>query len=87
MATKLQGFPTKAEGDTRYPWADYEDGDVWEVKQGEDGDPTADFTISVESFRTLLHNRAKTQGKTVKTKKVDDVTLAFQFLSGNTASV
>jgi hypothetical protein len=43
-------------GGRRYPWAEWLDGDVWELVKGED------FTVSPYSFKCVAHQAARRAG-------------------------
>lgn len=82
MAEKLESFEfVRGTADESYPWADWEDG-IWEVKRGED------YTTSTASFIGRLHTHAAGQrisGRAnlrVRTKRVDDDTIVFEFYAG-----
>jgi hypothetical protein len=59
MARRVEKFE---EGATRrrYDWANWVDG-VWEILQGED------YDVPTENMRVNLHERAKVEGKSVRT--------------------
>jgi hypothetical protein len=60
----------------RYPWAEWEDGSVWEIRQG------VDYDVSTENMRINLHMRADLALKSVETRKLRDEAgegLVFQF--------
>lgn len=77
MAKRLRAFPEAAkEGGRRYPWLDWADGSVWEIRQGED------YDVSTESMRVAMHLKAGTLHQKVKTRKLFDKRgegLVFQF--------
>jgi len=51
----------------RYPWLQWtEEGTIWEIRQGED------YDVPTENMRVNLHERAKHQNQTVKTRVVRD---------------
>lgn len=61
----------------RYPWGEWTDGSVWEIKKGED------YEVPTENMRVNLHDRAKGQGLSVQTRKVGNGSwegLRFQFV-------
>jgi hypothetical protein len=61
----------------RYPWADWTvAGTIWEITRGED------YDVATENMRVNLHERAKVERKTVRTKIIrrdDSEGLRFQF--------
>src|SRR3954453_6112438 len=77
MGRRLEEFP---DGDAptprRYPWSEWTDGSVWEIRRGED------YDASTENMRVNLHMRAEADLKKVRTRKVRDEHgegLVFQF--------
>jgi hypothetical protein len=77
MARRVAGF-LKDQIDTprRYPWPEWTDGKVWEIRQGDD------YDVATENMRVNLHERAKLQGTSVRTEKVAIASgegLRFQF--------
>jgi hypothetical protein len=83
MARKLDSFPGDERPQApqrRYPWSDWTDGDVWEIRKG------ADYDVDTENMRVNLHMRADTLFAKVRTRKVDDDRgegLVFQFLESD----
>lgn len=76
MARKVAGF--EEENLIRYPWHQWTDGSVWEIRQRED------YVVPTENMRVNLHERAKQQGQMVKTQKVSGAGfegLRFQFMT------
>lgn len=64
MARQLPTFPgPKRSPHRRYPWEDWQNGNVWEIEQG------VDFTTSAEIMRNYLHKRAADQGVSVRVTK------------------
>ena len=63
MARKLEAFPA-AKG-SRYPWAEWLDGSVWELVQGDD------FQAKTATFRTNAQTQAKKRGGRIRSKAVD----------------
>jgi hypothetical protein len=67
VARRVKAFP-EAVRPTKYPWADWLDGEIWELKSGEDfdGKPT--------NFRSVALSQARNRGGRVKThlQKLDD---------------
>lgn len=74
MANKVDTFPA-ARGLAAYPWEDWEDGSIWQIRHGED------FDIPVEGMSSSLYQRAKRVCKRVKVAVRDD-TITFQFTDG-----
>jgi hypothetical protein len=78
-AKRLDSFPEdEAREPRRYPWHDWTDGGVWEIRRGED------YDVETENMRANLHIRAEsnTPPLKVRTKKVSDEEgegLVFQF--------
>lgn len=77
MARRVEGFmKDKPDAPRRYPWHEWTDGSVWEIRQGED------YDVASANMRVNLHERAKLQGMTVRTELVRDKDgegLRFQF--------
>ena len=67
MARRVKAFPEPVRA-SKYPWADWLDGEIWELKSGEDfdGKPT--------NFRSVALAQARNRGGKVKThlRKLDD---------------
>jgi hypothetical protein len=78
MAKRLDAFPEDQMPDRRrYPWAQWTDGSVWEIRRGED------YDAATENMRVNLHMRADALTIKVRTRKVRDENgegLVFQFL-------
>lgn len=77
MAKRLEAFP---DGDfrpmRRYPWAEWTDGSVWEIRKGDD------YDVPTENMRVNLHMQGDAKALKVRTKKVRDQLgegLVFQF--------
>ena len=77
MARKLEAFPgDRPTQQRRYPWDEWTDGSVWEIRRGED------YDAATENMRVNLHMKADALLIKVRTKKVRDETgegLVFQF--------
>lgn len=77
MARKLEAFPKEeAPRQRRYPWEQWTDEGVWEIRRGEDYDATT------ENMRVNLHMKADALLIKVRTTKVRDENgegLVFQF--------
>jgi hypothetical protein len=76
MARKIEVFPGSADGPRRYPWPEWTDGDVWEIRRGED------YDVATENMRVTLHMKARDLSCKVRTRSVrgDGEGLVFQFL-------
>lgn len=75
MATRLKKYEFNAQSTSRpkYPWGEWSDGSVWKVRAG------TDFTCRPLSFTTTLHWHAKKHGMHVRTQRVNDNEVVFQF--------
>jgi hypothetical protein len=77
MARRLEKFPAADASSTRrYPWPDWTDGSVWEIRRGED------YDVATENMRVNLHMKAEGLAMKVRTKKIRDQQsegLVFQF--------
>src|SRR3954467_4649728 len=77
MAKRLDQFPgDDAPAPRRYPWPEWTDGGVWEIRRGED------YDASTENMRVNLHMKADQLAQKVRTKKVraeEGEGLVFQF--------
>jgi hypothetical protein len=77
MARRLKQFPRNGGPSARrYPWAEWTDGSVWEIRRGED------YDVATENMRVNLHMKAKDLATRVRTTKVHDEQgegLVFQF--------
>jgi len=78
MARRLDSFPQRdAQTPRRYPWSEWTDGSVWEIRRGED------YDAPTENMRVNLHMKADARTIKVRTRKVRDDSgegLVFQFL-------
>jgi hypothetical protein len=73
MSKILDQLPKSQTGfDSRYPWADWTDGRVWQIKRGED------FTIRPTVMYAQLGVHASRHGLKVVKRLRGDV-IAFQF--------
>jgi hypothetical protein len=78
MAEKLKSFDFKRSRgsgsgrDLLYPWSQWTDGSIWQLKQGRD------FKPHPRIFAVYLYSRAKKHGKKV-TVQVEGDTLTLQF--------
>src|SRR3954470_19251585 len=73
MAQRLDQTPPWVH---RYPWDEWTDGSVWEIRRGED------YDVATENMRVNLHMKAEALLRKVRTKKVADKNgeaLVFQF--------
>src|SRR4029453_1554676 len=77
MARRLKKFPGgPTPGTRRYPWDEWTDGSVWEIRHNED------YDVATENMRVNLHMKADALGMKVRTQKVRDEQgegLVFQF--------
>ncbi len=83
MAKRLEQFPGDVSGSPRrYPWSEWTDGGVWEIRRG------ADYDATTENMRVNLHIKAKSLGQKVRTTKTSDgAGLVFQFLDSEEMEV
>jgi hypothetical protein len=63
MAKRLDTFPTPA--GARYPWEEWLDGSVWELRQGQD------FTAKLPTFRANAQTQAKKRGGVIRSRRVE----------------
>lgn len=80
MAKRVKAFKNSDTDTTprRYPWVEWMDGSIWEIRQGED------YDVPTENMRVNLHERGKRYAHVVKTEKFTDGKgegLRFQFRS------
>jgi len=77
MATRLENFPDEGpQAKRKYPWTDWTDGGVWQIRRGED------YGVPTENMRVNLHIKAESLAGKVKTRKFSDEQgegLIFQF--------
>jgi hypothetical protein len=67
MARRVESFRKDiVEMPRRYPWAEWSDGSIWEIRQGED------YDVPTENMRVNLHEYARRRAWTVRTEKVTD---------------
>src|SRR4051795_6906344 len=77
MAQRLDSFDAPGSGQRRYPWFDWTDGSVWEIRHGDD------YDVATENMRVNLHVKADALLRKVRTRKIRDERgegLVFQFL-------
>ena len=82
MAKRLDKFPAglKPERPTMYPWAEWLDGSVWELHQGED------FKVSADSLKTQARVHANRMGGHVEAMIYNNKkSLVIQFHPGPAA--
>jgi hypothetical protein len=81
MARRLDAFPAEHQpGRRKYPWHEWTDGSVWEVRRGED------YDVATENMRVNLHMKADALLWKVRTHKVTDDRsegLVFQFFASD----
>lgn len=63
MATKIDAFEDKV-ATSKYPWNEWADGSIWELKKGEDYDKP-------ETIRGIVYSHACTRCMSVKTRSYD----------------
>jgi hypothetical protein len=65
MARKIEAMVPDGRASGKYPWAEWLDGDAWELVRGED------FTVTTSSLKTVIHQAASRAGlvATVRVKK------------------
>lgn len=86
MARRVERFEKDVQQEAlrRYPWEQWCDGSIWEIRQGED------YDVPTENMRVNLHERAKQLGVVkVRTEKFSDEQgegLRFQFARLNLVS-
>jgi hypothetical protein len=85
MARRLEKFPGQPDAKRgKYPWEEWTDGSVWEIRQGED------YEVATENMRVNLHLKADSQARKVRTHKIADDRgegLVFQFLESDEMEV
>src|SRR3954454_15552216 len=78
MAKRLSSFPgDESNEQRRYPWSEWTDGAVWEIRRGDD------YDVATENMRVNLHMKADALAIKVRTRKINDEHgegLVFQFL-------
>jgi hypothetical protein len=57
----------------KYPWDNWTNGEIWKIVAG------TDFSCKAENIQGALFNAARKRGMRVKTKKLDEKTVVFQF--------
>lgn len=68
MARRVEQLPARKFGPgSRYPWAEWADGSVWQMKRGED------FEVSPRSFASYIRQLFARQGLQIKVR-VDGAT-------------
>ena len=81
MARRLDKFPGQPDSKRgKYPWEEWTDGSVWEIRQGED------YDVATENMRVNLHLKGEAQARKVRTHKIADDRgegLVFQFLKSD----
>lgn len=76
MARRVDNFKKGTEGPRRYPWHEWTDENIWEIRLGED------YDVPTENMRVNLHERANRYAMVVRTEKVSDAKgegLRFKF--------
>lgn len=81
MARRLDQFPNDARpAHQKYPWSEWTDGSVWEIRRG------VDYDVATENMRVNLHMKADAHFRKVRTKKITDDQgegLIFQFTNSD----
>lgn len=70
MAKVLPKFPPH--NNAKYPWDEWLDGQLWQVKRGEDYAPPA------EVFRSYIHRVARERGLLATVRKVGEDVLVIK---------
>lgn len=76
MARKLASFEEggyKSVNRSKYPWSEWEDGDIWEIEQG------TDFLVDQKDMASGIYMRGRKVGKKVRVHRQGTNKLAFQF--------
>jgi hypothetical protein len=78
VARRLNAFPSgdRPGAPRRYPWDEWTDGAVWEIRRGDD------YDVNTENMRVNIHMRADALAVKARTKKINDEQgegLVFQF--------
>jgi hypothetical protein len=85
MAKRLDKFPGQTDPQRgKYPWNEWADGSVWEIRRGED------YDVATENMRVNLHLKADALARKVRTHKIADDRgegLVFQFLESDEMEV
>ncbi len=81
MGRRLDSFPGDEQSHPRrYPWEEWTDGGVWEIRKGDD------YDVDTENMRVNLHLKADALSRKVRTRKLVDESgerLVFQFLDSD----
>lgn len=65
MARTLEDFDfASAHGNAKYPWADWSNGETWQIERGQD------FDCDVDVMRGQIIVRARKDGRRVETRVV-----------------
>lgn len=73
MATKIETFAVR-ESKSKFPWNDWTDGSVWELRKGDD------YTTDAINMRANLYNHACKRCLKVKSMILDDgARIQFKF--------
>jgi hypothetical protein len=74
VATRLTGYTFHGKGHpTKYPWQQWANGEVWEVKRGED------FDISPSNFAQRVYQQAYSRGAKANVN-INEDTVTFQIV-------
>ena len=82
MATRIDEFPpTTRNRKSIYPWDEWTDGSIWQVKEGED------FVSTPKTFIQGCYAHAKRHGIKVEVRSVGDSgAVVFRFIPAGEAS-
>lgn len=71
MARRIDEFSPVQRGDGKYPWSDWTDGNIWELKRGDD------FDSSLASMRQTCKKVADRRGLKLETRTRKDARHEF----------
>lgn len=74
IGKKIRRLPQPEPRCTFYPWTEWMNGSIWEIKRG------VDYRVRSESMKSNLHMRAGRHKRKVKVVLADEITIAFQFM-------
>ena len=73
MAERLESFPALPD-QSRHDWERFLNGDIWLLKRGED------FAATPKTFVSSARTHARNRKGRLKTRMVDESSVAIQFL-------
>jgi hypothetical protein len=73
VAVKMTEYTFRGRGNTRYPWGEWADGNIWRVYKGED------FQVEPSAFRASVYVHAAANGMKARTN-VDGNAVTFQLI-------